>query len=282
MTKDNEYIAFSFGIPGAPEAILSTLHAGDMKREEEGSPNPRRRRLYETLGIAPDRVVSLPLGHTRRIVVLEDATGRSTGVLREALRADLEAHGPADGIILHSCCSMPEALAGSGALPRPESVPAITVADCMPIWLYDSGSGAFGVLHSGWKGTGILEVAVRTMIVRFGAKPSGIAAILGPSIGACCYEVPEERAAMFEKEFGSESVARRERPDGTVSCRLDLGTANFGLACRLSLGTVIDARRCTACSSDLGSYRRQGSASFTRMLALCGYLPRRADTFTEM
>lgn len=282
MTKDSEYIEFSFGISGAPGAILSTLTAGDMKREEEGSPNPRRRRLYGTLGIDPGRVLSLPLGHTRRIVVLEDAVRRDSGTLREALRADLEAYGPADGIILHPNCSMPDLSSGPGALSLPDSLPAVTVADCMPIWLYDAGSGAFGVLHSGWKGTGILEVAVRTMIKRFGAEPSGIAAILGPSIGACCYEVPEERAMVFEKEFGRDSVVRRERPDGMLSFRLDLGAANLGLASRLCLGTVIDARRCTACSADLGSYRRQGSTSFTRMLALCGYFTPRADIFTEM
>jgi hypothetical protein len=282
MIQESSHVEFSFGLSGAPGAVLSTIHAGDMKREEGAVSNPNRRRLYDRLGIDPGQVLSLPLGHTRRVVVLETARREGAGMLRNRLRADLEAQGPADGIILRPLTLQPVNAGTHEDDAPPCTLLAVTVADCMPIWLWDTDSGAYGLLHSGWKGTGILAVAVDAMARQFGARPSRIAAILGPSIGSCCYEVPDERAAIYEKEFGSETVLKLARPDGTLSCRLDLGAANLRLARRLGLGTVIDARRCTACSSDLGSFRRQGPASFTRMLALCGYLPGRADTFTEL
>ena len=37
----------------------------------------------------------------------------------------------------------------------------VTVADCVPVFLFDSESGFFGVVHSGWKGTGIVKNAVQ-------------------------------------------------------------------------------------------------------------------------
>ena len=35
-------------------------------------------------------------------------------------------------------------------------VPVVTVADCVPLFLYDSKNGVFAAVHSGWKGTGII------------------------------------------------------------------------------------------------------------------------------
>jgi hypothetical protein len=46
------------------------------------------------------------------------------------------------------------------------------VADCLPIFVYDRRGGAFALLHSGWKGTGI---------------------------GACCYAVDAARAEGFRR-----------------------------------------------------------------------------------
>lgn len=91
--------------------------------------------------------------------------------------------------------------------------------------------------------------------------------ILGPSIGSCCYEVPPERATRFAREFGEDSVERR---DGSI--RLDLRRANIALARRLGLGAVLSIESCTACDPRLGSFRREGAAAFTRMLAVAGRL----------
>jgi hypothetical protein len=140
--------------------------------------------------------------------------------------------------------------------------------DCMPIWLLDHHSGSFGVLHSGWKGTGILAVAVRSLAEEFGSRPESISVILGPAIGACCYAVPTGRAEAFAREFGPEAV----REEGG-RIRLDLRAANLALALRLGLGALLSVEACTSCDPRLGSFRREGPEAFTRMAAVAAFLP---------
>jgi len=244
------YLEFGFSsLPGlaSPRAILSTADSGDM-RFNPVAESETRKGFFSRLGLEPSRVVSLPLKHTRRVVFMK--AGEEAG----ALLARAAAEG-ADGIVVED----------------PALVPALTVADCMPIWLHDARRGVFGLLHSGWKGTGILVEAVRGMGREFGSLPGDIEAILGPCIGACCYAVSEERARFFADKFGKKTVLVTNTGDGEVRHHIDMRTANVGLAEGLGIGNLVSVELCTACSPALGSYRRQGPADFTRMLALCGY-----------
>ena len=96
--------------------------------------------------------------------------------------------------------------------PRPEGdglITAITgvvlcifTADCVPVLLADRAQGVIGALHAGWRGTlaGIAAAGVRAM-VRQGARAGETRALLGPSIGPCCYEVDDELARRFERRF---------------------------------------------------------------------------------
>ncbi len=222
-----------------PVAMASFAAAGDMRFAD-----PRcaadRERFLRGAGLDPAAVRGLELSHSRN--VLFPSAGEDTLALARA-------SGGADGLVLRD-----RSLAAS-----------ITVADCMPIWILDRGSGAFGVLHSGWRGTGILEAAVRGMEGRLGSDPSSIAVILGPAIGPCCYEVSADRAETYSSEFGAESVSRRG-----LSFYLDLRSANVSMADRLGVGDLLSIDSCTSCDSRLGSFRRQGGDRFTRMLAVCG------------
>lgn len=235
--------AFPGGSYGAePKALLSFASAGDMKFGESRSASNRERFLRGS-GMDPALVHGMALAHSRR--VLFPSCGEAASELaRES--------GGADGIVLDD----------------EDSSASITVADCMPIWILDRGSGAFGLLHSGWRGTGILAAAVGAMMARLGSDPSSIALILGPAIGPCCYAVPEERAARFSAEFGFACVRRTED-----AFYLDLRAANLSIAESLGIGRVLSIAACTSCDDRLGSYRRQGGASFTRMLAVCGRSP---------
>lgn len=220
----------------APWALLSLRPLGSMRFLHD-RPNPLREEFFRDRGIAPDRVLAVELVHSRRVLFPKGP---------EELRGV-----QADGLIVE---------------PGPW-VPTVTVADCMPIWIRHAASGAYGILHSGWQGTGILADAVRGLGERFGAAPSEIDAFLGPAIGPCCYRVPEERARGFRDEFGPEA-ARFE--DG--AWRLDLGAANLGIARSLGLRSVTRISGCTSCEGDLGSFRREGPELFTRMVAaaVCG------------
>jgi copper oxidase (laccase) domain-containing protein len=67
----------------------------------------------------------------------------------------------------------------------------IYVADCGALYMADPVSGAFGVLHSGKKGSelGIAAEGIRLMGEHFGARPEDIRAQLGPCIRPPAYEV---------------------------------------------------------------------------------------------
>jgi YfiH family protein len=155
---------------------------------------------------------------------------------------------------------------------------SVTVADCLPVFLYDPESGGFGLVHSGWKGTGISLRALRLMESQWHTKPEKVSAILGPCIQSCCYQVDEARARTFEAAFGGPGgayplgpvVRQVETPSGT-SWYLDLQAANARLLANEGVRTIAVCQDCTFTEERLGSFRREGAASYTRMSALIGY-----------
>jgi copper oxidase (laccase) domain-containing protein len=209
-------------------------------RFQQGVANPRRSSFFASLGLEASAVLGAELHHTRRVLF--------SGAGSELLFGPPAEEDWHDGILVE----------GGGR------AACVTVADCMPIWLLDTSSGIYGVLHSGWAGTGILAVAVEALAELRATPPGAISAILGPAIGVCCYAVPAERASAFEAEFGPGAVQSR---DGRHW--IDLRATNIALARRLGLGALLSIEACTSCEGGLGSYRRQGPASFTRMAALC-------------
>src|SRR5690606_32199402 len=78
----------------------------------------------------------------------------------------------------------------------------ILTADCVPILLSEKSGNAVAALHAGWRGTyeGIVSAFSRVLQSK-GQCPSQWKAIVGPSIGPCCYEVSEEMVENFKKKF---------------------------------------------------------------------------------
>jgi YfiH family protein len=81
----------------------------------------------------------------------------------------------------------------------PALVVTVRAADCVPVLLADRQSGAVSAIHAGWRGTaaGAMLAAVQAMARRFGSEPRNIVAVVGPSIGPCCYSVGEELIQQF-------------------------------------------------------------------------------------
>lgn len=81
-------------------------------------------------------------------------------------------------------------------------------ADCVPVLLADLESGAIGLAHAGWRGT-VANIGVKTLAAMgeaFGTKPQNVLVGIGPSIGACCYEVDDfvrDQAQGYEEFFVS-------------------------------------------------------------------------------
>lgn len=80
---------------------------------------------------------------------------------------------------------------------------AISSADCPAIFIYDPVQKVITAVHSGWKGTEkkILMKTIQKLKDDFNSNPSNLICYIGPSISQKNYEVGEEVAAKFDKEF---------------------------------------------------------------------------------
>lgn len=76
---------------------------------------------------------------------------------------------------------------------------AVRAADCVPLLMADRTRGVVAAVHAGWRGT-VARVAVAAVDAlgrAFGSRPQDLIAAIGPSIGACCYEVGSELVDAF-------------------------------------------------------------------------------------
>ena len=79
---------------------------------------------------------------------------------------------------------------------------AVRVADCVPLLMADRARGVVAAVHAGWRGTAAraAAAAVEALGREFGTRPADVVAAIGPSIGACCYEVGPELVDAFAVE----------------------------------------------------------------------------------
>jgi copper oxidase (laccase) domain-containing protein len=71
-------------------------------------------------------------------------------------------------------------------------------ADCLPVAIARTeGPRALAVLHAGWRGLAEGVVAAGVEQLGQGAK----AAVIGPAIGPCCYEVGREVSERFDDDL---------------------------------------------------------------------------------
>lgn len=77
---------------------------------------------------------------------------------------------------------------------EPQIALALNFADCVPIILYDPVKKVIAAAHAGWRGTAakIGPKTVNKMIENFECDAKDIIALIGPSIGKCCFEVKED------------------------------------------------------------------------------------------
>lgn len=150
---------------------------------------------------------------------------------------------------------------GDGIITRNRKiVPVVTVADCVPIFIYDMKSKVFGSLHSGWKGTGIVGEAVSMIVEKYESSPENMCIAIGPHIGDCCYNITEERAKFFIESFGCECVRKIDWDNWALS----LTKANLAVLNRTGVpeNNIVVFDPCTCCHRDgenpvYGSFRRQ-------------------------
>ncbi|HET9949179.1 MAG TPA: laccase domain-containing protein [Longimicrobiales bacterium] len=196
------------------------------------------------------------------------ATGMRRAVhARQVHGADVRLHEPADagepgGLSLLEACD-------GHATEAPGVLLAVTVADCVPVFVVDAARRAVALLHAGWRGTaaGVLERGLALLGARAaagsraGAGAAELHVHLGPAICGACYEVGPEVFAVLGLP-----VPEAPRP-------LDLRAvlAARALAAGVEPGRITVSGHCTRCTgSGLFSHR---SGDRGRQVAYLGIRP---------
>jgi YfiH family protein len=139
-------------------------------------------------------------------------------------------------------------VAGDGLWTDEQSVPVLALtADCIPIALARTSGDrpAVAVLHAGR--IGVLAGIVEAGVAALGGR---LAAVLGPAIGPCCYEVGSDVAESYRARFGRSILQ---------AGKLDLPSAAELVLRDCGVASVERIDRCTACDPELFfSYRRDG------------------------
>lgn len=143
----------------------------------------------------------------------------------------------------------------------------VSVADCVPVFVFDVKQKIVTGIHAGWRGTAskIVERSLETMMREFSSNPCNMAAFVGPSAAVCCYNVGEDVASQFEERFV-------HRLDGKTF--VDLKLANLAQLREVGIArsAIEVSPLCTVTESHLlHSYRREKESS-GRMMGVIGLL----------
>ncbi len=145
-----------------------------------------------------------------------------------------------------------------------QCVLSIKVADCIPIFLVEKQTGIIGLIHAGWRGIvqGIAQAGIE-MIIKQGGDPASLFVLMGPSIRKCCFEVSQDVASKFPQKFVITNS------NGNITVDLHKALEAQLISKGVNPVNIIDTQKCTCCSHEMFSYRRQGERS-GRMIAIIG------------
>ena len=243
-----------------PRCYFSTISAGSM-RFRWTEENPRRKDFFLKRKILSP--IAEPGVFVSRItspsdlypISLTDLMAVPVELIHSQVVYALEQGENGEPILQDKEGSHPDAMdfwRGDGAITLSNKlVPVVTVADCLPIYLYDAKTGCRGVLHSGWKGTGIVVKALKLAERIYGAQPSDFSVVIGPHIHSCCYQVEDDRVSYFTSQFGASCIIPPNNlslAQANVNLLLDAGVPEDNILC---------CTDCTCCDSRLGSFRRE-------------------------
>ena len=197
-------------------------------------------RIAEAIGVSTENMVFSKQTHTTNVrVMTEDERGN--GITRPQKYEDV------DGMVTN--------------------VPGLCLvtfyADCVPLYFVDPVKKAIGLSHSGWRGT-VGKIGLKTvekMTAEYGSNPADILAAVGPSICQECYEVSEEVAEEFKKNYDSQYWNQLFYLKENGHYQLDLWKANELVFAEAGIKPehMAITNVCTHCNSDiLYSHRRTG------------------------
>jgi YfiH family protein len=212
-------VAFSTRLGGVSEGPFASLNLGILTADRPEHVVENRRRLAAAVGANPDAATMALQVHGGDVTRAESRGIVTPGTPYERC----------DGLWSD----------------RPGQAMVLVTADCFPVAIARAnGRPALAVLHVGWRGllAGLVDAGVRAV------GEGRLAAVIGPGIGPCCYDVGEEVADRFRAVYGDDVVRGR---------KLDLRSATERALRRGGCESVETLDLCTSCEKDLFfSHRR--------------------------
>jgi polyphenol oxidase len=213
---------------GVSGGIYESLNGGIGSRDDAAHVGENRARMAASLGVAPDRFLTVYQVHSPTVVVAETPWSHETRPRADAIVTRL--HDLAIGV---------------------------TTADCGPVLFADPMAHVIGAAHAGWRGalTGVIEATLDAM-ERLDAKRRNIRAAIGPMIRQQSYEVGPDLIERFAAEDRASSrffaLTAREG-----HAQFDLGGYIATRLERAGVGQIDDLGLCTyADPARFFSYRR--------------------------
>ena len=174
---------FTTRLGGVSTGIFDSLNLNFSRGDDPKCVVENFRRIGAVLGFTPEDAVNARQIHSDIVVRVDE---RNRGNL------DVTGASPeCDALITNT----------------PGMALYVSTADCTPILLWDSVTGAVGAAHAGWKGTALAIGAktVEAMTREFGTKPENIRAAIGPNIGFCHFETDADVPEAMLEAFGDEA-----------------------------------------------------------------------------
>jgi len=212
-------VAFSTRSGGVSEGSFESLNLGIRTEDDPAAVVENRRRLCVAVDADPDGATMAWQRHGATVT-----RARPRGIVTP-------------GTVYEHCDGLWSDEPGRAML--------LITADCVPVAIVRrSGPPAAAILHVGWRG--LLAGIVGEGVAALGAGVT--AAVIGPSIGPCCYEVGEEVAGPAREAFGADVMHGRN---------LDLWTCVERALRAAGCDDVARLDTCTSCNGEaFFSHRR--------------------------
>ena len=153
----------------------------------------------------------------------------------------------------------------------------VSMADCIPVLLYDSENKALAAIHAGWKGTvrGIVMKTIKKMQLTYGTSLANLYAVIGPGISMKNFEVGNEvydMFQMFHSEVNIDNTSCTWFNSQTGKWHINLSESNRQqlLRCGVLSSNIFLSNICTYDNTDhYFSARHDGLAAGRMVSGIC-------------
>jgi len=227
--------AFSTRVGGVSPLPSDALSLAYFKGDDAENVTENRRRFLNAIGADHSLVVTARQTHS---------------IERSAIESEEQARGPQP-----ECDAMITRMT--------DVLLAVQTADCLPVLIGDTKTGAMAAIHAGWRGTAgrITERTIADLMLVHGVNPHDCIAAIGPTACAGCYEVGEDVIGRYKREFGYwRNLLVNFKENGKA--HLDIRAANVQqlVFCGFDEDCIHVADYCTMHQNELFfSYRREAS-----------------------